>query len=61
MSIKNLLRERGRQLEALYLAGNKSIGTPSLIAVQVLILLLDLRIIQSLMSKIHSEETGIKL
>ncbi|CAB3995926.1 F-box LRR-repeat 6-like [Paramuricea clavata] len=34
MSIKNLLHERGCQLEALYLAGNKSIGTPSLIAVQ---------------------------
>ena len=35
MSIKNLLRERGHGLEALYLAGNKSVGTPSLAAVQV--------------------------
>ena len=34
MSIKNLLHERGHGLEALYLAGNKSVGTPSLAAVQ---------------------------
>jgi len=35
MSIKNLLHERGHGLETLYLAGNKSVGTPSLFAVQV--------------------------
>ena len=35
MSIKNLLHEQGHGLEALYLAGNKPVGTPSLVAVQV--------------------------
>lgn len=35
MSVKNLLNERGHQLEEVYLAGNKSVGTPSLLFIQV--------------------------
>ncbi|XP_028410912.1 F-box/LRR-repeat protein 6-like isoform X2 [Dendronephthya gigantea] len=34
MSVKNLLNECGQQLEELYLAGNKSVGTPSLLFIQ---------------------------